>query len=138
MAISNADFEAATHRAEELRKRHSYAVKAYYDQVRNRIVIELANGLEIAFDPRCAQWLEDATAAQLEAVEITPGGLGLYFPRCDADFYLPALLEGLFGTRAWMAARLGSEGGKAKTPAKQKASRNNGKLGGRPRKCACA
>ena len=133
MGISEAEFEAATRRA----ARQPHAVKALYDQARNRIVIELANGVEIAFDPQRAQGLENASATDLEAVEVTPGGLGLYFPRLDADFYIPAIQEGILGTRAWMAAQLGAKGGKAATPKKQAASRNNGKLGGRPRKCAC-
>ena len=57
-------------------------------------------------------------------------------PRLDVDLYLPALLEGLLGSKAWAAARLGQKGGKARTPAKQAASRANGRLGGRPRKVA--
>jgi hypothetical protein len=56
------------------------------------------------------------------------------FPKLDADLWLPALLEGVFGSRRWMAARLGARGGKAKSKAKARAARANGKLGGRPRK----
>jgi len=138
MEISEAEFEAANRRTEELRERHSYAVKAYYDQPRNRVVIEMANGIEIAFDPHRAQGLEDATPAELVDIEITPAGLGLYFPRRDADFSIPALKEAIFGTRKWMAARLGAKGGQAKSEKKREASRNNGKLGGRPKKAGLA
>jgi Protein of unknown function (DUF2442) len=136
MEISKAEFEAATRRTEKLRERHSYAVRAYYDQARNRVVIELANGVEIAFDPHQAQGLEDAAPADLEDIEITPAGLGLYFPKRDADFTLAGLLAGVFGTRKWMAARLGATGGQAKSEKKREASRNNGKLGGRPKRKA--
>jgi hypothetical protein len=45
-------------------------------------------------------------------------------------------LEGLLGSRQWMAARLGQRGGKARSASKTAASRANGKLGGRPRKAA--
>jgi hypothetical protein len=37
------------------------------------------------------------------------------------------------GSRKWMAARLGAEGGKARTQAKRTVARANGSLGGRPR-----
>ncbi len=49
-------------------------------------------------------------------------------------FYLPALVEGFFGSKRWMAAELGKVGGKASTEAKVAAARENGKLGGRPKK----
>jgi hypothetical protein len=55
-------------------------------------------------------------------------------PKLDADIYLPALLQGFFGSRKWMAARLGAVGGKSRSAAKAAASQRNGKSGGRPRK----
>ena len=89
MEISEAEFEAATRRTEELRERHSYAVKAYYDQPRNRVVIVMANGIEIAFDPHRAQGLEDATTADLEDIEITPGKLAYTSPGVTPIFPSP-------------------------------------------------
>jgi hypothetical protein len=38
--------------------------------------------------------------------------------------------------RRWMAARMGERGGRVRSAAKRTASRENGKLGGRPRKAA--
>ncbi len=72
--------------------------------------------------------------ADLAEIEISPSGFGIHFPRLDADLYLPALLQGVFGSKAWMAAQLGATGGKARTEAKRAAARVNGKRGGRPRK----
>jgi hypothetical protein len=50
----------------------------------------------------------------------------LHFPRLDADVYVPALFEGICGSKAWMkqAARV----------AKSATAREHGKKGGRPRK----
>ena len=62
--------------------------------------------------------------------------LGVYFPWLDTDFYIPALLEGIFGSQKWMAARLGAKGGRVKSLAKSAAARANGRLGGRPPKLA--
>ncbi len=69
-------------------------------------------------------------------MELTPSGLGLHFEKLDADLWIPSLLEGVFGSRKWMAARLGAQGGKARSLAKRTAARANGALGGRPRKSA--
>jgi hypothetical protein len=111
-------------------------VSAHYDPHTDRIIMSLSNGLEVSFPAHGVQGLETATPADLEQIEIDPPGFGLHFPTLDADLYVPALLQGVFGSERWMAARLGSRGGKARTAAKAAASRKNGKLGGRPRATA--
>jgi hypothetical protein len=67
-------------------------------------------------------------------VEVTGAGTGIFFPGLDADLYVPGLIEGVMGTRNWMAAHLGAAGGATRSPEKSAASRANGKLGGRPKK----
>ena len=126
-------FERANTRAVGQLAASPHAVAVSYDSRHDRVVIELSSRLHISFSPRDAQGLEHATRAQLSAIEISPSGLGIHFPKLDADFYLPALLEGFLGSRNWMAARLGAAGGKARTIAKRSAARANGALGGRPR-----
>lgn len=126
----------ANARGSALQKSGPTALSARYDRRISRVVVRLSTGLDIAFSPRDAQGLETASTADLAIIEITPSGLGLHFPKLDADLYLPALLEGFLGSRAWMAARLGEQGGKARSAAKAASSRENGKLGGRPKKAA--
>ena len=77
-------------------------------------MIDLSTGYEVAFPPGRAQGLERAAPSDLNVIEISPSGFGLHFPKLDADLWLPALLDGVFGPRRWMAARLGARGGKAK------------------------
>jgi hypothetical protein len=60
--------------------------------------------------------------------------LGQYIPALDADLYVPELLDGLFGSRRWIAAQNGRTGGKAQSEAKAQAARSNGARGGRPKK----
>jgi len=124
----------ATARAERRRAKEPSAVTVRYDRARDRIVIALSSGAEFAFPRNLAQGLEAADPADLDIIEISPSGFGLHFPKLDSDLWLPALLEGIFGSRRWMAAQLGARGGRAKTTAKIKAARANGALGGRPRK----
>jgi hypothetical protein len=71
-------------------------------------------------------------------IEVSLSGAGLHFPKLDADLYVPALLEGVLGSRKWMARSMGRTGGASTSAAKTEAARANGKLGGRPRKTAAA
>lgn len=91
-------------------------------------------GVDLVFDPKRVEGLESATLTGLKHVEITPSGLGLHFPLLDADIYLPALLEGVLGSQKWIAAEMGRRGGSVTSKVKAQASRENGKLGGRPRR----
>ena len=130
--VSRNEFERATARGKARRRTSPHATAAAFDK--GRIVIELSTGLTISFRPRDAEGLEHARPADLKDIEISPSGFGLHFPRLDADLYIPALLEGFFGSRRWAAAHLGARGGKATSAAKAEAARANGRLGGRPRK----
>lgn len=134
MAIRNDEYETANKRAAERQRKTPTATAVRYDRRIGRIVIDLSSGIEIAFRPHDAQGLERAKTDDLSEIEISPSGLGIYFPRLDADLYLPALLEGFLGSRRWMAAEMGKIGGKAATDAKSAAARENGRLGGRPKK----
>jgi uncharacterized protein DUF2442 len=130
------EFELADQRAKRKRDRIPTAVSAHYDRGKGRIVIGLNTQMDLVFPPNAVRGLENAKPGQLESIEITPSGYGLHFPRLDADLYLPALLEGFFGSKRWMAARLGALGGSSKSTAKAAASRKNGQLGGRPPRAA--
>jgi hypothetical protein len=126
----------ADQRAAKLKASTPAAIAARYDRKADRVILSLNTNLEIMFSPKNAQGLEHATPTQLSTIEISPTGYGIHFPKLDADLYVPALLEGFLGSRKWMAARLGAQGGKARTKAKASAARANGALGGRPRKSA--
>lgn len=134
MDITDDMLEAANRRGASRKAAFPAVLSVRYDRRVARIVIALASGLELAFSPKHAQGLEHAHPADLADIEITPSGLGIHFPRLDADLYLPALLEGFLGSRRWLAAEIGRLGGSASSKAKAAAARQNGKLGGRPKK----
>jgi hypothetical protein len=136
--VTRDEIKRANARATRLRNAGPTAISARYDRRSRRVVVRLTSGLDVGFSPGDTQGLETAKPAQLDAIEISPSGLGLHFPKLDADLYLPALLEGVLGSRRWMAAHLGERGGRARSAVKSAASRRNGKLGGRPRKTAPA
>lgn len=133
MAITDRQMQAARTRAQELKAHVPQAASANFDPQTGLLNIQLSNGILIGLPTAQTQGLETASARKLSTIRISPSGYGIHFPRLDVDIYLPALLEGIFGTKAWMAER-GRKGGQATTKAKKAAARANGKLGGRPRK----
>ncbi len=134
--VTRDEAQRASVRAGRLRDAGPTAVSATYDRRSGRVVVRLTSGIDVGFSPHDTQGLETAKPAQLDPIEISPSGLGLHFPKIDADLYLPALLEGVFGSRRWMAARLREWEGRSRTAAKTTAGRKNSGLGGRPRKAA--
>jgi Protein of unknown function (DUF2442) len=138
MNLTELNVRRAEQRLLARRKNQPYATAAHFDRRAERIVVSLSNGLELGVPVALAQGLRGASSTDLADIEITPAGLGLHWPRLDADLYLPALVQGLFGTQRWMAQVMGKAGGRVTSAAKKKAARANGKLGGRPRKVAHA
>ena len=134
MEVRKDELTAANRQAADRARNTPIATGARYDRSTDRVVIGLSSGIEVAFRPCHVQGINHAKPHQLTKIEITPSGLGIHFPKLDADLYLPALLEGFLGSRRWIAAEMGKLGGKASTKAKSAAARRNGKLGGRPKK----
>jgi hypothetical protein len=130
--VSRSSIELANKRGEQLRREFPHAIAAHYDVPNRKIVIELSSKLTLSFSPEDAQGLEGAKPSDLARIELSPSGFSVHFPKLDADLYVPGLLEGLMGSEKWMAARLGQLGGRSRSRAKKRASRANGKLGGRP------
>ena len=129
--ITKAEFDAARDQGNALRRAGPLASAVRYRA--GFVRVTLNNGCAFEFPVSHAQGLSGAPAAKLSKVEVTAGGLGLYWPELDADLYVPTLLGGVLGTSKWMAA-LGSVGGKSTSAAKRLAAAANGKRGGRPRR----
>jgi hypothetical protein len=55
--------------------------------------------LQLAFAPRDVQGLENARPGDLADAEISPSGLGVHFPKVDADIDIPALLNGFLESK---------------------------------------
>lgn len=135
MAVTEREFERAEAQAQEEREA-GHVRSARYDRRRQRVIVEMNTGIEVTFPPALAEGLAGAAPENLAQIEVSPSGLGLHWPKLDADLYVPALLQGVFGSRSWMAARLGAAGGKSRSESKAAAARKNGRKGGRPRRAA--
>jgi hypothetical protein len=114
------------------RSQQPRAVAVRYDALEDAVVVRFDNGNSLHVLRANLQGLENATVDQVSDVVIEGPGTGLHWPHLDVDHYIPALLEGVFGTRRWMSD-LGRKGGARTSAAKSAAARANGRRGGRPR-----
>jgi hypothetical protein len=106
------------------------AVKAFYNPDEDKIVIQLADEVEIRLPRKRLQGLEGVPVDQVSEIEIEGPGTGLYWPKLDVAHYVPGLIQGVFGTRKYMQ-EIGRSGGAKTSEAKAAAARENGKKGGR-------
>jgi len=112
------------------------AVSASFEPKNGRIVVDLNSGATFMFPVKLAQGLADANNEDLAEVEVIHGRIALYWKKLDVDLSISGLLAGLFGSKAWMSnlyENLRKKGRSRKSPAKAKAARTKGNLGGRPR-----
>jgi hypothetical protein len=110
------------------------AESAHYDAGRNRMIVRLTTGIEIAFAPHDVEGLQHASTEDLKSVEVEAFGLGIHFPTIDVDLYVPALLKGVLGSKRWMAARLATTTGRVRDASRSGAMRENGNRSSRRRK----
>jgi hypothetical protein len=96
------------------------------------LILKLTDGHRFLIPREDLQGLRSASKEQVAQVEIVGSGSGLHWPALNLDHYVPSLLRYVYGNKSWMA-EIGRRGGATKSPAKKKASRANGKKGGRPR-----
>jgi uncharacterized protein DUF2442 len=128
--LTAAEIAAARERGRLYRETQPHAALARYDARSERIVVELTSGATFAFPPRLVEGLADAAPAHLAEVELLGDGEALHWETLDVDYSVAGLVNGIFGTARWMAARAG----RTTSPAKAAAARTNGAKGGRPRK----
>jgi hypothetical protein len=134
--VTDAELKRAEARGRSMPDSEPRASAARYDRETGRVVVDLINGCSYAFPAALVQDLRGASDDDLADIQVDGLGFNLHFPRPDANLYVPALVSGIFGTRAWMARELARIAGRKTSPAKAVAARANGAKGGRPRKLA--
>ena len=128
--LTREQIAAAKARGKAFRAANALARAARYDARADRVIVDLDNGATFAFPPHLVEGLHQASPTEIAEVEVIGAGLGLHWESLDLDYTVPGLVNGVFGTAKWMAARAG----RTRSPAKAAAARENGKKGGRPRK----
>ena len=100
-----------------------HAISVHFDRRNHEIKLVLSSGMTLSFDPRLAPSLYELSDDDLAEVEVEGAGGAIRFPKLDIDLSVPRLLEGFLGPLDWTRRERRAE-----------ASRENGRLGGRPRR----
>ena len=129
--ISDEELAGAKARWDAERAERPIPSSVRLDEPSERIVVDFTNGASFIFPARSVEGLEKATTAQLAEVTLL-GETGLHWETLDIDYAISGLMNGIFGTKAFMDAR--RRGGQSRSDAKVAASRTNGAKGGRPKK----
>jgi hypothetical protein len=136
VVTTDAEIDAALERA-KARDGEPLAQRVEHIPALNLLIVELSNRRRLVLPIEDLQGLDKAPHEQISNYELLGHGTGISFPELDVDLYVPALIEGVYGNRRWMA-QLGKKGGSAKTEAKRIAARANGARGGRPARAVVA
>ena len=109
------------------------ACEVLYNRQSRKIIIHFDNDCTFECPVSKLQGVCDLTDDEIAKVELTPAGWGITWSNADLDFGVNELVQGVFGTKAWMK-EIAAKGGRSRSEKKQAASRINGAKGGRPRK----
>jgi len=104
VADADAEIDAAIGQAREYAKYARKVVKATYSKTSRRLRLVLEDGVTCSIPRRLIQGLSDARDEDLGRIQILSGGSGLLWPHLDIAHYVPALLQGVYGTEKWMTA----------------------------------
>ena len=97
----------------------------------------LANDTRVGFGADSLWELKGASTEDLAAIELSPSGSAISWPRLDIDISVAGLVLDLLGSTEWKQAlrrAVNRDLARNKTEARARAARENGKKGGRPRK----
>jgi len=130
--ISDAELDRQIFEAEKRGVSEPEAMSARYEN--GKVQIELVSGWNFAFDPRIFFEFAAATEKDLKQIGLW-GRYTLGCPSLDVHIGIGSIIFKLIGDK-FINAEIGRLRGKAISERKKKASRTNGKLGGRPKKAS--
>lgn len=103
ITTTDAEIEEAITRAADFEGEPRIVSVHYEPAPLDLFVLQFKSGTREIIQREKLQGLANATPAQLANIEIGPFGTDLCWPELDVDHYLPHLLQGVYGTKKWMA-----------------------------------
>ena len=78
------------------------ACEVIYNRESRKIVIHFDNDCTFECPVSLLQGVSNLTDDEIAKVELTPAGWGITWSNADLDFGVNELVQGVFGTKAWM------------------------------------
>ena len=130
---TEAEWRATITASQEYWRTATKIVAARYDRARDTIVIDLSTGVTLAVPRSAIAGFRKAKSPDFADLEIGPEGQTLWSDAIDDGVEFEQLPMIVFGQDiiGFLGARINAS---KKSPARAKASRANGRKGGRPRK----
>jgi hypothetical protein len=104
VTVTDADIDAALGRSREYSKYARKVVTASYSKATDRLRLVLDNGVTCSIPRTLIQGLAGAQEKNLNRIQMLSDGTGLLWPLLDVAHYVPALLQGVYGSEKWMTA----------------------------------
>ena len=106
--------------------------RASYAPSRDVVSLHLSTGALVEIPRAAIEELRNLDVSELRTLKADNAGMTLSQRDLDIDIFLPGLLAEAFALN--VSAMLGKKGGAKTSAAKQRASKENGRRGGRPKK----
>jgi hypothetical protein len=135
--VTDAEIELARQRVLEVSE-EAIAESITIDQATRQVTLWFPGGRGLVFPLDDLRELDGATAEELGLVRVAPGGYSITCAPRDVDIDVEGLVLDLLapGLKRALRQQLNREIARSGSAARTIASRENGKLGGRPRKAA--
>lgn len=131
--ITPSEIKRAQTLADERGRIEPRADRVNYDEKKRLIVLDLRGGAILGLPVSSIRELRGVKPKELKSVRAGFDGESISLDALDIDISIAGLLRDIVGMTS-AAALLGRKGGAVKSVAKASAVRENGRLGGRPRK----
>lgn len=102
VGVVSRDWKKAIERGLRLADDANSAESARYSKETKELQVVLRNGVKISIPSRLIQRLATADEDKAAIIIIESDGHGLHWPELDFDLYVPSLVIGVYGTKAWM------------------------------------
>lgn len=104
VAVTDSEIDATMGRAREYAKYARRVVRATYSKATDSLRLVLDDGASYTVPRRLLQGLSNGSERELGRIQVLSGGTGLLWPLLDVAHYVPALLQGAYGSEKWMTS----------------------------------
>jgi hypothetical protein len=133
--LSDAQIWSRVRNPEPVEPEEQRATAARYLADRNALEVTLPSGVAVVVPVAILPPLVSVSPSILSSVVVSPGGWGLMWDAIDVHLEVEGVLDRALWPQPRAAIReLARAAGRTRSPARARASRANGKKGGRPRK----